>query len=71
MKNETNTKVGQYECYKQEKGFNEALGIDIKEGEIFWTIRLSKDGYYDTKSQDTAEILSRLVKIEQMLKRRK
>ena len=44
---------------------------NVKEGKTFWTIRLEQGRYYDTASQDTVVILSRLVKIEQMLNKLK
>ena len=62
-------KIGDYEPRIQEKGLNEAFIDAIKEGEPYWTIRLDEFGNYDTETQDTAIIISKLVKIENMLEK--
>ena len=66
-------KVGQYEPIEVERGVNETtlerFGKPLKEGEIFWTIKLDNEGLFDVDNQDTAEIISRLVRIEIMLKK--
>ena len=59
--------VGEYKCFVQKKGKCEACLENMKEGEVFWTVKISKNGYYDTKNQDMAEIISRLVRIEEKL----
>ena len=63
------TKVGEYTLHLQNKGYDEACIEGIKNGEAFYTIQLDKFGQFDTKSQAEAEIISRLVRIENMLKR--
>ena len=63
-------KLGQYDIFQVDKD-NECAIDNIKKGDIFYTIRMEGGGYYDTKEQDVAEILSRLVRIEQMLKPQK
>lgn len=62
-------KPGEYESYIQKKGINEAFIENINEGEVFYTVQLDENGGFDTKSQAEAEILSRLVRIENMLKK--
>ena len=62
-------KIGDYEPLIQEKDVNEAFIDDIKEGEVFWTVKIDKEGTFDTPSQELAFIMSKLVKIEKMLKR--
>lgn len=47
------------EIYKT--GENETGLGGLKDGDVFWTVRMADESYYDTKSQDTAEILSQLV----------
>ena len=64
-------KIGEYETCLHEPGENEAFIDGIKEGEVFYTIRLDKDGCFDVKTQAEAEIISRLVRIENLLKGRK
>lgn len=64
-------RIGHYEPFKQEKNVNEAFIDGIKEGEIFWTIYFGEGSSFDTKSQAEAEIIGRLARIENMLKRKK
>ncbi len=61
-------KIGDYEPVKVQKGFNETTLL-LKEGEIFWTIRLNNEGLFDVEKQEDAEIISRLVRIENLLKK--
>lgn len=61
-------KIGEYQLFKVEKNINETT-LPLKEGELFWTVRLSKDVDFDCETQTEAEIISRLVKIENMLKK--
>ena len=63
-------KVGDYEPFTHKKKLHEAFIEGIKEHEIFWTI-YTEDGGYDTKSQDNAIIISKLIKIEKMLEEMK
>lgn len=60
-------KIGHYEPVIVEKGVNET-SLPLKEGEVFWTIKLDNEGLFDVDNQDTAEIISRLVRIESLLK---
>ena len=65
-----NLKVGDYEVNAFEKGKCEtALEGNWFKGCIFYTIRL-EDGYLDTSRQEIAEIISRLVRIECLLKKK-
>jgi hypothetical protein len=63
--------IGSYCPEIYEKGKNEACIHKIMtNGDIFWTVNLGKGAYYDTLSQDNAEIIARLVRIEKLLKNR-
>ena len=65
-------KVGDYLPFVQSKGKVESfITPKLKDGTVFWTVRIDKDGYFDLKEQSDAEILSRLVRIENLLKRKK
>jgi hypothetical protein len=62
--------VGDYEPQTYKKGFNETYletRYKIKDGDVFWIIRVDKEGYFDVKTQFEAEVISRLVRIENML----
>lgn len=59
-------KIGHYEPHVQKKGEDESF-IKTKEGDVYWMIR-TEDGYIDVKTQTEAEIISRLVRIERLLK---
>jgi hypothetical protein len=61
--------IGDYVPIVYEKGVNET-SLDISEGEVFWTIQLDKNSHMDCVKQVDAEILSRLVKIELLLRRK-
>jgi len=57
-------KVGDYMPQIFKKGENEPFsGEDIKDNDVFWTVRLDKESYYDTREQDTAVIISQQVRI--------
>ncbi len=59
-------KIGQYEPVKVQKGYNETF-LPLKEGKIFWTIKVDNEGLFDVEDQEIAEIISRLVRIEKKL----
>ena len=61
-------KIGDYEPVKVEKGYNETV-LPLKEGQIFWTIKMDKYGLFDCKRQEDALIISSLVRIEKKLDR--
>jgi hypothetical protein len=63
-------KPGDYEPFVQKKGVEEMSGTELKDGEVFWTVWFDNTGGFDTVSQAEAIIISKLVKIEQMLKKR-
>lgn len=67
MKTNKISMVGFYEPMKVKKGVNETT-LPLKEGQIFWLIKTEYGGF-DTERQEDAEIISRLVRIEQMLKK--
>jgi len=60
--------VGDYMPQTQKRGECEAFIDGMKDGETFWTIQLSKQAKFDVKRQEDAEIISRLVKIQQKLR---
>jgi len=62
-------KVGHYEPREVKKGFNETT-LPVKEGGIYWVIQLDKYSQMDVRHQETAEIMSQLIKINNLLKRR-
>lgn len=62
-------KIGHYEPVKVEKGVNET-SLPLKEGEIFWEVCIGKGAGYGCLTQTEAEIISRLVIIEQLLKKK-
>jgi len=62
--------IGFYEPFTQEKGKNEAFIEGIKEGDLFWTVYLGEGCSYDTVSQFQAEVIGRLARIEDKLKKR-
>ena len=61
-------KIGHYEPHTVRKGINETT-LPLKEGDIFWMIKIDKGGYFDVEKQEDAEIISRLVRIETNLKK--
>lgn len=62
-------KVGGYTHFIKEIGKDETT-LPIKEGEIFYTVKLEEFGYLDVLTQTEAEIISRLVRIEKKLSSR-
>ena len=65
-----NWKVGEYFPFVQKKGEQEASGVKLMNGEVFWTIKTSKDTYLDTLRQEDAVIISLLLDIQKRLKRK-
>lgn len=64
---ERRLRIGDYEPIKVEKRINETT-LPLKEGEVFWTIKLDNERLFDVKTQEEAEIISRLVIIDNNLK---
>jgi hypothetical protein len=62
-------RVGHYEPRIVKKGFEET-SLDVPEGEAYWLIRLDRYSGMDVKTQFEAEVISRLVRIENLLKTR-
>ena len=60
--------IGEYRVYTHKEGKHEAFIEGILEGEVFYTIKLDEHGKLDVKTQAEAEIISRLIKIENKLK---
>lgn len=63
-------KIGEYDIRIVKKGI-ETTSLPIKEGEPYYMIRLDKESWMDVGSQVHAEILSRLIRIENKLKEKK
>jgi len=57
-------KIGEYEPRVQKKDYDECFGADLAEGDLYWTVKIDKEGYLDVLTQTDAEIISRLVRIE-------
>jgi len=62
-------KIGNYEPNRVKKGYNETH-LKLKEGETFWVVQIEKDVQMDVITQTEAEIISRLVRIENKMKKR-
>ena len=62
-------KIGNYESVAQKKGYDEAFIDEIKEGQVYWRVQIDKYGQMDLRTQFEAEVISRLVKIEKLLRR--
>ncbi len=60
-------KIGEYECLTVKKGYNEPFIKNMKEGEVYWSVKIDKDGKFDTKRQEDAIIISELIKIRRKL----
>lgn len=62
-----NKPIGYYEPQIEEKGVNEAFIEGIREGQVYWTVKL-EDGCFDTLYQSDAIIISLLSQINNKLK---
>jgi len=62
-------KIGQYEPREMKKGVDETV-LPVKEGGVFWVIQIDKHTKCDVLHQESAEIISRLVRIENLLRKR-
>ena len=63
-------KIGTYEPRVVKKGVEEAPSLRVAEGDTYWVVQTDKDGQLDVETQTEAEIISRLVRIENLLKKR-
>ena len=63
--------IGGYCPVVQKKGHDEAFCPGVKDGQVYWSVRTEKNGWFDTKRQEDAIIIGKLISIEQQLKRRK
>jgi len=59
-------KIGSYEPLVVKKGYNETT-LPVKEGGVFWLVHTEVGGGIDCATQEEAEVLSRLVRIENKL----
>jgi hypothetical protein len=59
-------KIGAYELRTVKRGFEET-NIGVPEGDVYYVVQLDKTGQMDVKTQIEAEVLSRLVRIENEL----
>ena len=64
-------KIGTYEPRTVRKGVEEAPSLRVAEGDTYWVVQTEKDGQLDVETQAEAEIISRLVRIENILKRKR
>jgi len=64
---EIKKEIGFYEPKEVQKGVEETV-IPLKEGDIFWEVTVSPGHFFDCKNQTEAEIISRLARIENILK---
>jgi len=62
-------KVGDYDVRVVKKGFEEARSLGLKNGDVYYMVRIDKSGWMDVKEQIDAEILARQVRIEALLKK--
>jgi len=66
-------KVGDYSVKVYKKGYNEnaieSLNMNgkWKDRDVFYQVRLNKEDWFDVCTQEEAEIISRLVRIENKL----
>lgn len=60
-------KIGSYDV--RIVGKNETTSLSLKTGDVYYMVRVDKDGLMDVESQVDAEIISRQVRIENMLKK--
>lgn len=64
-------KVGEYYPVIKKKGYQDTDLEGVNEGDEFWEVVCENKGILDVKTQTEAEIVSRLVRIEKLLKRKK
>jgi len=64
-------KTGEYEPRIVKKGYDEAFIKELKEGDVFYAVKLDKYTTLDVKTQTDAVIISTLVRIEKRLKKLK
>jgi len=64
-------KVGEYSCEVFEKGKNETAIEGLKDGDVYWTIKLDTEGYLDVERQEDAVMISLLVQIKNELRKLK
>lgn len=62
-------KIGEYDI--RIVGENETTNLPLKKGEIYYMIRIDKESWLDTSSHAHAEIISRLIRIENKLNKKK
>lgn len=58
-------KIGEYDV--RVVGKNETTSLKIKKGELYYMIRLDEDSWMDVENVVDAEVISRLVRIENAL----
>ena len=62
-------KPGDYVPEVQKKGVNEAFIEGIKEGQVYWTVKLDNDGLLDVRTQSEAITISRIIRLEQRMEK--
>jgi len=60
-------KIGEWSPQIYKKGYNEMIfqRKKIKDGDVFWTVRLYKDGWFDTLSQGEAIMIGLLAELKE------
>lgn len=69
MKMRKRMRIGEYESVTKRKGINEPF-IKIK-GNLYYRVQLDRDTQLDVEDQNTAIIISQLIKIERLLKKKR
>lgn len=59
-------KIGEIKTFVVKKGVQETF-LPLKEGELYFTIKLDEEGFIDLEDQVEAEMLAHLVRIENKL----
>lgn len=62
-------KAGEWESHIKQQGKDETA-IDVAEGELFYTVCTGKHDYIDVKTEFEADTLARLVRIENLLRKK-
>lgn len=62
-------KIGEYESVVQKEGYNESFVKGVKEGEVYYQIRVDRYGILDVKNHSEAITISSLTRIENKLDR--
>lgn len=67
-KEKINWKIGEVKTFFVKKGEQET-GLPLKEGECYYTVKTDKETWIDVEDLVEAELLGRMVRIENMLEK--